>query len=178
MKPKKGLVQLSGELGFDERTIDALLGSSGGDLDVIPPEVVQRVEALITATREKIDAYGDIADFLEDGIAAKAARIKHLQARKKAEENKLKRLKAAAGKAMELRNVLKLEGLIHAISRCRNGGEAPMELLVDEEEIPNRFKKQEWVLDTDALRAAVEAKDPEAIKCAEIKERGWHVEIE
>lgn len=160
--------------------LDHILAAAGGDLSVESDGATLEdwLKAYEWQVGEKVDAYGGLIKNWEADVEAIAAEAKRLRDRATVIENKIKRLKETAKLAMTMRGIRKLEGTLFTIAIQKNGGKPPLVMLVDDlAKIPTKFLKNNPSVDSDAVRLALEAKDPEAEKVARIDPPGESVRI-
>ncbi len=160
--------------------LDLLLQEVGGDVT----ETTQGEALEVWAKeyewnlRDKIDSYGAFIKTMEADIEAIKEEGKRLSMRAQVIKNKIDRLKALAKMAMDLRGTRKLEGVKFTITIAKNGGVAPVELLVtDIEKFPDEFVRISKSVDSDKLREALEKQDAEALRLAKLGERGESVRV-
>jgi hypothetical protein len=163
-------------LGAEWLELDQLLAETEGELT---PELQARLEAFSLAERAKVDGYVQYLRGLKAQAEALKAEAKVLSEKAKRKETVVAALMERVAQHMTLTGVTVLPGDIWEFRRVGTGGKAP--LIVDEQKalsLPFRFfRTQEPVLDREALRAGVEAKDPWALDVASIGERGSYLKI-
>jgi hypothetical protein len=164
------------EISTELRPLEDALEAAGGEVDG-NEGIVERVTDLLTATQQKVDAYGFFAKGLEMKIKALKAYEDEIAQQRQVFENKLRRLKDAAKSAMEVRGIVKVEGEIHTISLQKNGGKPPLNLKVDEDKLPKVYIRWEPMVDKDAIRADLIAGNPAAQAIAELGEVGSSIRI-
>lgn len=168
------------ELTQDLVALDKLLEETGGDVSEGSggATLEQWLKTYEWQLGEKIDAYGRLAKNWEADVVAIKEEAGRLAARAAVVSNKIRRLKEMAKFAMETRGVRKLEGTMFTIAIQKNGGKPPMVMIVEDiAKIPDKFVKRTPSVDGEALRAALEAKDPDAEKVARIDKPGESVRI-
>lgn len=168
------LYEITAELVPLEQALEAV----GGDVEQVEGALVERVTDLLGQVQAKVDAYGQYYKALEAMAAAHKMEESRLAERRAVIENKMKRLKDAAKKSLELRSIKKVEGLTFTIAVQSNGGKAPLKILVkDARELPTIYQKIKVEPDEEAIRAGIEAKDPQLVGKAELLPVGAHVRI-
>lgn len=167
------LYALSAEL----KPLEDALEAAGGDTGGMTPEVVDRVTELLTATQEKVDAYGRYAKHLEAMAKAVDDEIRRLEERKQTFQNRLKRLKQAADSAMAVRGIAKVEGVLTTIIRQKNGGKPAMRILVEAHQLPEKYRLIEIIPNAEKIREDALAGDPDAQRLVEFSEVGYSVRI-
>lgn len=172
------LYQLSQEM----LALDQLLSEAGGDVSEDDQgKALQRwVAEYDFKVRDKIDAYGAVIANIKSDAESLKMESERLNNRAKVLINRIERMKALVQFAMNAMGTRKIEGLKFTFSIQKNGGVAPLELLVDPIHLPHRFCRvvpEARVPDVDAIRKALEAGDAEAAKFAFLKDRGESVRI-
>lgn len=164
------------EISAELKPLEDALDLAGGDMDSLAPELVERVTELLTASQAKVDAYGHYAKSIEATINAIKDEINRLYDRQKVFENRLKRLKNAADRAMVARGIAKIEGELHTISRIKNGGRPSIVLKVQPEDLPKEYQRLEIVADMELIRQDIQI-NPELGDCVEVQDTGYSVRI-
>lgn len=160
--------------------LDGMLAAAGGDVseETDGAALEDWLKEYEWQVGEKIDAYGGLIKNWQADIDAISDEAKRLQDRARMIDNKIERLKEMAKLAMTMRGIRKLEGTLFTIALQKNGGKPPLEMIIEDlAKIPPKFLKNNPSVDSEMLRFALEAKDPEAQKVARIKERGESVRI-
>jgi len=142
--------------------LEDALEDAGGEVTDGNKALIQRLEELQLLTQSKVDAYGGYYKSLEalsNGIKDEEARLAE---RRKAVENKMKRLKDAAKQSMELRGIVKIEGKAFTVSLQKNGGKPPMVLRVAEDRVPEKWFRVKRELARDMIKDAILRGDEEA----------------
>lgn len=168
------------DLTEDLVALDRLLEEQGGDVsEGSGGETLEKwLKEYEWQVGTKIDAYGSLAKNWDSDINAIDDEMKRLSDRKRVIANKIMRLKMMAKLAMEMRGIRKLEGQKFTIAIQKNGGKLPLILKVeDPEKLPEKFVKIEKRIDTEAIRSALEIKDPDAANVAELGQAGESVRI-
>lgn len=173
MNKSLSLYEISNEL----KPLEDALEQVFGDPDALAPELIERVTELLTASQAKADAYGYYAKSIEATISAIRDEQERLSERRRMFENRLRRLKDAADRAMVARGITKIEGELHTISRVKNGGKRAMRLLVEPTELPGIYQVPIIEANAIRLRNDAEAGDQEALKYVEFDEPGYSVRI-
>ena len=145
------LYDIENELCFVVDTIEACVDKA------LLPELEERFEKLVAAQLRKADGICRILTQWEKMADLAADEIKRLQMRKKSYQGMITRLEASTQRAMELREVLEIEGdtntlLLH---------ESPRSVVIlDERLIPRDYKRhipESWEPDKPAIAKALKA---------------------
>ena len=170
------------ELTQEMMALDQLLAEAGGDIsEGAKGEALQKwMEEYDWKVRDKIDAYGAVIFNIKSDVESLKIESVRLNERAKVLINRIERMKSLVQFAMNTMGTRKLEGQKFTFTIAKNGGVAPIELLVDPDKLPHRFCRvvpETRVPDLDMIRTALEKGDPEAPKFAFLKERGESVRI-
>ena len=160
--------------------LDQMLIAAGGEVTegTDGASLEEWLKAYEWQVTDKVDAYGGLIKNWQADIEAISAEATRLSDRARVITNKIKRLKEMAGLAMKMRGIRKLEGTLFTIALQKNGGKPPLIMLVEDvAKLPEQFVKRTPAADSEAIRAALELKDPEAEKVARIGEVGESVRI-
>jgi hypothetical protein len=160
------------EIGAEFAALEAALTESAGELT---PEVEAAWDALGEMERGKVDAYRHICIRFDTFARACEAEAAQLQAKATAATNARKRLMERLKGYMESRGVTELKGELFAAKIQKNGGKAPLALLVPVEELRPEFQRQRIEADTDAIRDALEVGDSTITGKARIEPVGTHL---
>lgn len=182
---KESLLDLTDEMAEILVLVEEEMERTGGEIvDGEPSEaLVQKLDALNLKLAAKADGYASLINHFWDFSEAVATMRKkentRMQRREKAAANKAARLMYLLEFAMKRLNLREIRGVKHTIAFQLNGGVEPMQLKdgVTVEELPEEFVKTEKSVNSAALRAALEAKNPEAMKFAELLPRGERLAI-
>lgn len=145
------------------------------------PEVDQQlVEDCINDYTEeleiKADGYAKVIRNMEGNIEAIKAEVNRLNAKKKAMENGIKRLKANLQDSMITLNKKKFSTKLFTFAVQKNGGKAPVILDVDGTEyLPDELVRITEEPDLDAIRELIEKEG--SCKYAHLGERGESLRI-
>lgn len=155
-------------------------------LSEIPEDDVEAQEEVlknhaVSALQE--DIYGKLNNYakyifeLESRAEIRKNEAKRLLARSKADENRATRLKDMLKWFFRFHELRTYETELYRISLCNNGGVLPLEITIPVDRLPSEYLRQEfsWVVDTDYLRADVEA--GVEIEGVRILERGQSIRI-
>jgi hypothetical protein len=159
--------------------LDALLAEVGGDVSTPEGQTLEAwAEQFQWQMSDKVDAYGALYKNLEADAKAIADEVKRLTDRRRTLENRAARLLALAKFSMDRLHTRKLEGQRFTIVVQKAGGVAPVELLVERpEDLPASFQRTTVSADNEAIREALEKKDPSLEGKARLGERGEYVRI-
>jgi hypothetical protein len=168
-----------------KKRVEEALEVEGGDVSEGTEGAVlaERLEKLEMTERQKVDAIGWIWAEIDASIAAMEATretlVKPLQDRIRVFTNRRERLKDGIKYVFGHWGLLKVEGHTKTIYIQKNGGKPALKLKVGIDQLPEKFKRTvtEVVADTDAIRKAVEAGDPDALHIAEMGDVGTSVRI-
>ncbi len=140
---------------------------------------------------EELDVYLRLQEDLEAKLDRTAAFVRELEARAKMRKEEAARLSTLARSdealafrlkermmaAMQALGKEKVETPRFRLSVRTAGGKQAVVLKVAPEELPLRFQRQRIEADLDALRAALEAGDQEALEVAELAARKRYLSI-
>lgn len=172
------LYELTQEVG----ALEALLQETGGDVtdESQAAMIEQWQQEFDWAHRAKVDGYAKLIKNAEADIDAIKKEGERLAARAQALRNKIQRLKDLAKYAMDSRGLKKLEGITFTLAIQKNGGKAPLEILVKNPEVlPEQYRIVTTTVEPnkDALREALEKGDKEAESYARLLPVGESVRI-
>ena len=125
----------------------------------------------------KSDGYVAVIDHFNADINMIKAEEERLAARRKVIENRVARMKEALKSVLEVMESgggqAELKTALHTIKLAGNGGKQPID--INKDAVPDNYKRVELVIDTEKIRAALEA--GEKLDFAELLPRGRHVSI-
>lgn len=149
------------------------LMSMAGDEDIEEDVYRDTLEALEGEFDDKIETYCKVIKNIEGDAKAVAEEVKRLQAKKKTLENHVERMKAAMYEAMRAVGKTNAGGKILKATIQKNGGQLP--LIVDENLLPDEFKKISYSADNEAIRKALD--EGNELDFAHYGERGESLRI-
>lgn len=167
--------------------IDAALEASDGELS---PPVLAMLDTLGLHERAAVDAYREPMEFAQTMVRAATEKAKAIAGRKRAWERAYALRERALLAYMRLRGLTRLAGDTTGVQVVDDGGKAPVILTAAPDSdgavtgeaaaalraaIPARFLVESVRVDKEALRAALEAGDPEAQAVATVGMRGQHL---
>lgn len=157
------------------QALDALLEESGGE---VTPEIEAWQAEYGALLEQKTDAIAGYLRSLEATEKAhKAEKDRHGE-REQVAKNKQKRLKAMVQLQMERSGRDEFKGRLFSLKLQKNGGAAPITYLVaDPEKYPADCRVVTPTIDKDAVRAKLEAGDPELDGLAAFAPAGYHVRV-
>ena len=161
--------------------IDEALALAARSIDDADGEVTDAqsdaFDALLDARDDKADAYIALIKNAEAEADAYDAELKRLAARKRAADNTAARLKSRLLVSMERHGEDAIEGRLGKVRRQRSAS-SRVELLADPADLPERFQRVTVAADKTALKAALEAQDPDVVRLAEmVPTESFHVRI-
>lgn len=170
------------DLDAQFKEIDALLESSGGDLEATAngKALGEWLEKNEIATAHKIDGYCAVIEKILGDAQVCDQMMKRLKERKTSMENKAERLKDALFQSMELRKILKVEAPMHTVWIQKNGGKPPVVIEKTLEEMPSQYRKTvpaHEEINTEKLKADAIAGVPEALEICKVGEIGKSLRI-
>lgn len=170
MKTTLPLHELTGEF----LALEAALIESGGE---ITPAMEAAFAILEPMETDKIRGYVSVILRME----ATAAGVKHELDRLKrfhdTMKNGAKGLKDRLKNHMELTGKTEYETTLGRVKVMNAGGKPPVILLVQPEDLPDRFKKVTVEPNKTALLEALQLGDGDAVQVAEIGDRGTYLRI-
>lgn len=149
------------------------LMSMAYDEDIEADVYRDTLEAIEGEFDDKIETYCKVIKNIEGDAKAVTEEIKRLQAKKKALENHVERMKATMYEAMQAVGKTSAGGKVLKATIQKNGGVLP--LIVDEELLPDEFKKVSYSADNDAIRKALD--EGKELPFAHYGERGESLRI-
>lgn len=171
------------DLAYDLLAWDALVIEAEGEITPILDEFERE---LVTKLATKADAIGGFVKHLlvEQGAIDGQARatkdeLQRLQAKSTAIDTRIDRMKSLIDLALTMTEKTEFAGTFFTLKRVGNGGKQPLELLVGESAVPDRFFeiRTEAVLNKERLREALDAGDPEAMAVARLLPRATRITI-
>ena len=167
------------EISERYQALDELLDGAGGDLtDPAVEAYVDEIVSELESDRDaKLDGYCAYIAELQARADARQAEADRLAARAKVDEGNAARLKERLRALFELRGWGKVETPRYTLRLTNNGGKLPLDLDADirPEDLAERFRRVKVDVDTEAVRAALEA--GEEIPFARFGTRGNHLRI-
>lgn len=152
------------------------------DGEILNEEAEKALEAFFAEIAHdeaaKLDSYVNVVRLYESKAAAAQAEIDQYQARKRAAENAARRLKDRVKLYLEITNRTKVGTVTgRTLAIQKNGGLSPLDVdaSVRPEDLPEQFQKVVVSVDSDKVRAALEA--GEVLEFARLKSRGTHLRI-
>lgn len=135
------------------------------------------LDGLRTEAELKADGYAKAIREYESRAEARRAEAKRLVELGQADENRAARLKRFLVWAFDALGVDRVKGQLFTLRVQKNGGKAPLDVHAPITDIPQRFLRQTWSVNGDALREALEKDDPEAKAVACLMDRGRSIRI-
>ena len=140
------------------------------DPDTDPQAFVDTLEGIEGALEDKADGYAKVMRMLDGDALAIREEERRLEARRKAIENNIKRMKSALQYAMESTGKVKFKTTLFSFGIQNN----PASVVMDEqyiENIPERFLKyKDPEIDRKAIKDAIKAGDQDAIDIAHLEQ--------
>lgn len=167
------------EIGEDLSGFDDLLFETGGD--VSDPDVEKILdgwfEELQTNLKEKVDNYAAFIKEKEALAEVRRQAARDITELARVDENTASRLKDRLKDFLIVKNIKKVESARYTTGWRNNGGKLPLSIDedVDPKELPERFQKVTYEVDTSAVREALDA--GEDVEFASYGERGTHLSI-
>lgn len=162
-------------------TLDQIFEDVGGEVTPETEPIFKAwVDEMAPKLAAKVDAIGRYWRELEAQEQACRYEITRLQARAKARANKIKGLTFVLHQAMHRLGARKLEGQTFTVSLQKNGGRPALRILMPTTEGAHiKFLRAEYEIgwDTEALRQAIAAKDPDVEGYAELAPVGESVRL-
>lgn len=175
------LLEITDEMSEILRLVDEEMERTGGDVTegTEGNALMERLKSYDLKMKDKVDGYATVVRVLELDAKVLNEEVKRLADRSRAFDNKAKRLKQLLGFSMLQLGTRKIEGLKFTASIQANGGKQPLKIKdgVDVEKIPAKFQKIDISIDTEKVRAGLEAGDDAAAKIADLLPRGEGVRI-
>ena len=135
------------------------------------------LEAIEGEFDDKIESYCKVIKNIEGEAAAIAEEVKRLNAKKKAIENNVDRMKKVMFDAMKLMNKESAGGAVLKAKIQKNGGKLPLMIAegTKPESLPFEFQKITYEVDNDAVREALD--NGQELDFAKYGERGESLRI-
>lgn len=175
------LLEITDEMSEILRLVDEEMERTGGDVTegTEGNALMERLKKYDLKLKDKIDGYATVVRVLELDSKVLAEEVKRMADRSRSFENKAKRLKELLGFSMMQLGTRKLEGLKFTASIQAHGGKQPLKIKdgIDVERIPAKYQKIDISIDTEKVRAGIEAGDEAALKIADLLPRGESVRI-
>ena len=145
--------------------LEIALIEAGGE---ITEEVNERFDELLQMREEKVAGYVAVIRRLETSAEAYASEAKRLSTNARAMQNSADRLKQRLLEAMMTRGHQEYETPLGRV-RTYEGSSRSVTILVDPDELPDRFKRVTVSPDKRALADALKSQDGEAVRLAEFE---------
>lgn len=163
----------------DFLALDDLIDEVGGE--ITDPRVEHALDSLIhemgVERDRKLDGYCAFIRELELRSAARKEEVERLQLRIKRDANVIGWLKTRMIEFLRSINTKKVETDRFVLSRCANGGKAPLRYPSDYRDLPADYVVQviSYRIDTDKIRKDLE--EGKKVKGCFIEDRGEHLRI-
>ena len=144
------------------------------DEDADEQTLIDTLDSIEGAIDDKAENYAKIIKDLEKSAENIGEEITRLRARQQAVKNRAEWLKGNLYSAMKAVGKTKIKGDIFTVSIQKNGGAAPLRVLVEAEDLPDELRKVKYEADKTALRELAEKGDT---RFAVIEERGESLRI-
>lgn len=161
------------QIDHDLLALEAEIIENGGE---VTEETEARLDELLDQREDKADRYIAVIRTYEAEARAYKEEADRLTALRRSAENRVASLKARLLASMEARDEKKIDGRLGSVTVQRSGS-VPTEILVDLEDLPERFLKRSVSADTAAIKAALKEGDEEAGKVARLGEGSTYVRI-
>ena len=140
-----------------------------------PQPFLDTLESIQGELEVKADNYGIVISEINAAVKKYAAEIERLTKKKEFMENNVKAMKDRLKSAMELMEVKDgtLQTEHYKFKICKNGGKQALN--VDEEHVPDNYKRVVYETDTDRIRKELEG--GAELPFAKLKPRGTHLRI-
>lgn len=132
------------------------------------------LESLNLDLSDKSEGYVAVIKQLEMEADECDRQIEFFQAKKKARQNSVKRLKEALLSAMDIANLSEIKAGAWTLKAAKNGGKNPVEI-PDESKVPENYMRIKYEIDKDLIRKALE--EGKELPFAKLGERGRHLNI-
>ncbi|MBE2187272.1 MAG: siphovirus Gp157 family protein [Rhodothermales bacterium] len=153
------------EIDRELHELESALIEAGGE---ITEEVDERFNDLLQMRAEKVAGYVAVIRRLETSADAYASEAQRLSSNARAMQNSADRLKQRLLEAMLARGDQEYDTPLGRI-RTYEGSSRSVTVLVDPEDLPDRFKRVTVVPDKRALADALKSLDPDAVRLAEFE---------
>ena len=152
----------------------ALLLSLLYDEDAEEQTLIDTLDSIEGEIDDKAESYAKIIKDLEVSCDNMTAEINRLKEHQTAVKKRMEWLKGNLFTAMKEVGKTKIKGDIFTVSIQKNGGAAPLKVLVEPSELPEDLRKVKYEADKEALRKLAEQGDT---RYAVIEERGESLRI-
>ena len=153
------------EIDSELTQLESALIEAGGE---ITDEVNERFDDLLQMREEKVAGYVAVIRRLETSAEAYASEAKRLSGGARTMQNSADRLKQRLLDAMTARGDQEYETPLGRV-RTYPGSARSVTVLVDPDDLPDRFKRVTVAPDKRALADALKAHDPDVIRLAEFE---------
>lgn len=148
------------------------------DDEVDTQTVLDTMESIGLEIEDKADGYAKLIQQLMYDAAVRKKEAERLTQAAKALEDRAAKLKEALKKSMEAIGKTKFQTAMFSFSVRNNGGRIPLEIDKPVAEIPIEYLiARDPVVDTDAVRKALDENNELVAQFAHYKERGTHLQI-
>jgi hypothetical protein len=175
------LLEITSEMSEILRLVDEEMEATGGDVTdgSRGAALMEKLKSFDIKMKDKIDTYATVVRVLEMDAKILKEERDRIAARAVSFENKAKRLKDLLQFSMLQLGTRKIEGVKFTAAIQAHGGKQAMEFKpgVMPETVPAKFQRVEIKIDSDKVRAALEAGDSDALKIAALLPRGESVRI-
>ena len=131
--------------------------------------LIDTLDSIEGAIDEKAESYAKVIKDLEKSADNIGEEITRMRERQNAMKKRADWLKGNLYQAMKAVGKTKIKGDIFTVSIQKNGGAAPLKVLVEVDDLPAELRKVKYEADKDALRKLAEQGDT---RFAVIEERG------
>lgn len=125
----------------------ALLLSLLYDEDAEEQTLIDTLDSIEGAIDDKAESYAKIIKDLEVSCDNMTAKINRLKERQTAVKKRMEWLKGNLYSAMKAVGKMKIKGDIFTVSIQKNGGAAPLRVLMEAEDLPDELRKVEYEAD-------------------------------
>ena len=136
---------------------------------------IDTLEALQGELDDKVSQWARCIKNLEGERDAIKAEGDRLTKRAKSIDNEVSHMKATLLMYLKAAGVTKAGDSVIKASIVKNGGLAPVEMFVREEDVPEEFKRIKYEVNTTAIREALEG--GKKLDFCKLGERGEHIKI-
>ena len=148
------------------------------DDEVDTQTVLDTMEGIGMEIEDKADGYAKLIQQLTYDADARKKEAERLTQAAKALDDRATKLKEALKKSMEATGKTKFKTDLFSFSVRNNGGKIPLAIDKPVEEIPIEYLiARDPVVNTDAVRKALDENNELVAKFAHYKERGTHLQI-
>ena len=159
---------------YDLSTDYAWLLSLLYDEEADEQTLIDTLDSIEGAIDDKAENYAKVIKDMEKSAENIGEEIVRLRERQQAVKKRAEWLKGNLYSAMKAVGKTKIKGDIFTVSIQKNGGAAPLKVLVDVDELPEELRKVKYEADKNALRELAEKGDT---RFAVIEERGESLRI-